>query len=91
MKKRKLIRILAWSSSILTLAALIYNIFIPIKYKIGMILILVVFSLLSYKRLNKILIVVLSVFLIFISTFLIYTQMSADRVFKYYDHETNVV
>ena len=50
-----------------------------------------VFSLLSYKRLNKILIVVLSVFLIFISTFLIYTQMSADRVFKYYDHETNVV
>lgn len=88
MKKRKLIRILAWSSSLITIAALFYNIFVPLQYKIGIILLLVIFAFLSYKRLNKVLIVVLSVFLMFISTFLIYTQMSADRVFKYYDYET---
>lgn len=88
MKKRKLIRIIAWSSSLLTLASLLYNIFIPLKYEIGLILFLILFALLSYKRLNKILVVIISVFLIFVSIFLIYTQMSADRVFRYYDHET---
>jgi polyisoprenyl-teichoic acid--peptidoglycan teichoic acid transferase len=91
MKNRKYIRLLAWISSVLMLFGMVYNVFVPMLYKIIMFLLLIIFALLSYKRLNKVITVILSVILIFMSTFLIYTQMSADSVLKYYDHETNEI
>lgn len=91
MKKRKFTRILAWTSCLLMLFSMLYNVFVPMLYEVIMSLLLIVFALLSYKRLNKIIIVMLSVILMLMSTFLIYTQMSADSVLKYYDHETNEI
>ncbi len=91
MKKRKFTRILAWTSCVLMLFSMLYNVFVPMLYEVIMSLLLIVFALLSYKRLNKIIIVMLSVILMLMSTFLIYTQMSADSVLKYYDHETNEI
>ncbi len=90
--KRKHLNYIGLISSVLFIVALLYNQFVPGMFRgIALALSLSFLLVLFIKKLPKFIIMILSVLLILTSTFLFYTQYSAERILDYFEKEVNVV